>query len=158
MHSPPPSSSLVRTRRLSQNTRSSSPAESVDSQVSLTSLSIEPDAELEKKIRRCSDRMTECIYGLANEPVLGCYRVYEHISKTTSQLTNRDKQLRELHNQLTGGLFDMEYSIVSVRKMAESVAQFQAGHQSLKDALFYKQQLDYEMQRKSKTNETKANF
>jgi hypothetical protein len=141
---------------MSGNSRRISRSNSVSSETSLLQLPGGGDGELDKKIRKCSDRITDCVYVLANEPVLGCYRVYEHVHKTSVQLASRNKQLRNLQAQLSGGLFDVEYSIDSVRKMADSVQRFRAGHESLKNALFHKQQLDYELQRKAKLSETKS--
>lgn len=140
---------------MSGSTRSRSESVASDS-VSLLQMPIGTDGELDKRIRRCSDRIGESVYVLANEPVLGCYRVYEHVLKTSGQLTQRNKQLRALQSQLSGGLFDVQYSIDSVRQMADTAPIFRAGHESLKNALFYHQQLKYETQRKAKVNENKS--
>ena len=118
-------------------------------QASLLQLPSNTNAELVKKIRRCSEKMTESLYMLANEPVLGCFRIYEHLAKSGVQMATKANQMRQLKNELNGGLFDVEYSIESVRKMSASDSRFREGHESLKNALFYKQQLDYEQKRKT---------
>lgn len=101
------------------------------------------ESELNRKVTRALEKCTSCIYSISNEPTLACYCIEEHLIKTGIQLTDKRDEMRKLEKQLSGAIFDIEFSIESVKRMKNSNQNFKNTQDLIKDAIFCKQQIDY---------------
>lgn len=101
------------------------------------------ESELNRKVTKALEKCTSCIYSISNEPTLACYCIEEHLIKTGVQLTDRRDEMRKLEKQLSGTLFDIEFSIDSVKRMKNSNENFKSTQNLIKNSIFCKQQCDY---------------
>ena len=101
------------------------------------------ELDLNRKVTKALEKCTYCIYSLSNEPTLACYCIEEHLIKTGVQLTDKREEMRKLDKQLSGALFDMEFSIESIKRMKNSNENFKTTQDLIKNAIFCKQQIDY---------------
>lgn len=101
------------------------------------------ESELNRKVTKALEKCTTCIYSISNEPTLACYCIEEHLIKTGVQLTDRRDEMRKLEKQLSGALFDIEFSIDSVKRMKNSNDNFKRTQDLITNSIFSKQQCDY---------------
>lgn len=101
------------------------------------------ESELNRKATKTLEKCTSCIYSISNEPTLACFCIEEHLIKTGRQLTERRDEMRKLEKQLSGALFDIEFSIDSVKRMKNSNENFKSTQDLIKNSIFCKQQCDY---------------
>lgn len=101
------------------------------------------ESELNRKVTKALEKCTACIYSISNEPTLACYCIEEHLIKTGVQLTDRREEMRKLEKQLSGALFDIEFSIDSVKRMKNSNENFKSTQDLIKNAIFCNRQCDY---------------
>jgi len=114
--------------------------------------SIMVDPELVKKTRKACEKVTETTYVLANEPMLGCYRLQEHCHKTVPQMTHLRIDQRKLNQELQGTLYDIDYSINILKTIKSNTDKhFETIQDLVKNSLFLKQQLDHEEDVKRKS-------
>ncbi|XP_076465447.1 uncharacterized protein LOC143297151 isoform X2 [Babylonia areolata] len=106
------------------------------------------DAELDHKSHKVTEKLSECINTIANEPSVAFYRIQEHVRKTLPQLVEQKHEVEEVQQLVQGACFDTEYAGNAVKGMQKSVVHFQNIQELLKNAMFMKQQIDYEDSRK----------
>nr|KAG5706528.1 hypothetical protein BaRGS_028699 [Batillaria attramentaria] len=81
---------------------------------------------------------------IANEPSLAFFRIQEHVRKTLPQLVEQKHEVEDIQQQVQGACFDTEYAGNAVKMMQKSSVHFQNIQELLKNAMFMKQQIDYE--------------
>lgn len=108
-----------------------------------------PNPELEQRAHKVSDRLSENIHIIANEPSLAFYRIQEHVRKTTPHLVNKKVEVQSLHKKIQGSCFDTEYAINALHSMTKSGEHFTNIQDLLKNAVFMKQQIQYEQSRRN---------
>lgn len=108
---------------------------------------VEP--ELEHKARRVSEKFSENLHIIANEPSLAFFRIQEHVRKSLPQLVEQKHEVQEIQQNVQGACFDTEYAKNAVNSMQNSRIHFQNIQDLLKNAMFMKQQIEYEESRKS---------
>ncbi|KAL8615924.1 hypothetical protein ACOMHN_034600 [Nucella lapillus] len=106
------------------------------------------DAELDHRSHRVTEKLSESINTIANEPSVAFYRIQEHVRKTLPQLVEQKHEVEEVQQLVQGACFDTEYAGNAVKGMEKSVVHFQNIQELLKNAMFMKQQIDYEEARK----------
>ncbi|XP_046370680.1 BLOC-1-related complex subunit 8-like isoform X2 [Haliotis cracherodii] len=106
------------------------------------------DPELDHKTRRVSDKFSENINTVANEPSLAFFRIQEHVRKTLPQLVEQKHEVQSIQQQVQGACFDTEYATNAVKTMYQSEFHFQNIQELLKNAMFMKQQIGYEESRR----------
>ncbi|CAE1249087.1 MEF2BNB [Acanthosepion pharaonis] len=107
---------------------------------------VEP--ELEHKARRVSEKFSENLHIIANEPSLAFFRIQEHVRKSLPQLVEQKHEVQEIQQNVQGACFDTEYAKNAVNAMQNSRIHFQNIQDLLKNAMFMKQQIEYEESRK----------
>lgn len=104
--------------------------------------------ELDHKVKKVTEKFSENLHIVANEPSLAFYRIQEHVRKSMPQLVEQRHEVEELHQQVQGSCFDMEYAAGAVRTMNQSRVHFQNIQDLLKNSMFMKQQIEYENNRR----------
>ncbi|XP_013788701.1 BLOC-1-related complex subunit 8 homolog [Limulus polyphemus] len=112
--------------------------------VSETGLHVGQDVELEHKVKKTCERISENLYIVANEPSLACYRLQEHIHKSLPQLVEKRLEVNQVHEDLQGKCYDLDYSLSAVKSMHGSLRHFQNIYDLLRNSVFMKQQLSYQ--------------
>ncbi|KAH9505088.1 hypothetical protein Btru_059490 [Bulinus truncatus] len=106
------------------------------------------DPELEHKVKKFTDKLSETINIIANEPSLAFFRIQEHVRKTLPQLVDQKHEVEDIQAKVQGACFDAEYATNAVKSMLSSTIHFQNIQDLLKNAMFMKQQISYADKRK----------
>lgn len=106
------------------------------------------DPELDHKAHKVTEKLSESINTIANEPSVAFYRIQEHVRKNLPQLVELKHEVEEVQQNVQGSCFDTEYAGNAVKMMQKSTVHFQNIQELLKNAMFMKQQIDYEEARK----------
>jgi len=109
------------------------------------------DADLETKVKKSTERISENMHIVANEPSLAFYRLQEHVRKALNPMIDRRVDVNKLHQDLQGKCYDIEYAIGAIKVMSQAEDSFLNIQDHLKNAIFLKQQLKYEESRKKKS-------
>lgn len=104
--------------------------------------------DLEYRTQKVNEKFSENIHIIANEPSLAFFRIQEHVRNTVPQLVDNKLDVQTLQNKVQGSYFDTEYAIKAVTGMEESKKHFQNIQDLLKNAMFMKQQIKYERERR----------
>ncbi|XP_046404307.1 BLOC-1-related complex subunit 8 homolog isoform X2 [Ischnura elegans] len=107
------------------------------------------DPELEVKVKKATERISENMHIVANEPSLAFYRLQEHVRKALPPMVDKRVEVKRLHQDLQGRCYDMEYAVGAVKSMEGAEQHFLNIQDLIKNAVFHKQQLKYEETRKS---------
>ncbi|XP_069992157.1 BLOC-1-related complex subunit 8 homolog isoform X2 [Penaeus vannamei] len=108
------------------------------------------DPDLEVKVKKALERVSENIHISANEPSLAVYRLQEHVRRALPPTVSRRQHVTALHSQLQGACYDVEYALGAVRSMNDASEKFSSLQELLKSAIFHRQQLKYEQTRRPK--------
>nr|XP_023025751.1 BLOC-1-related complex subunit 8 homolog [Leptinotarsa decemlineata] len=115
-------------------------------------MSFSVDSDLETKVRKSTERISENMHIVANEPSLAFYRLQEHVRKALNPMVDRRVDVSKLHTELQGRCYDMEYAVGAIKAMAAAEESFKNIQDNLKNAIFLKQQLKYEESRRKKSD------
>lgn len=102
------------------------------------------DTELDYKVKKSCEKISENLHIVANEPSLACYRLQEHIRKSLPQLVEKRLEVNAVHQELQGKCYDLEYSVSALKSIQGSQQHFLNIQELIKNAMFMKQQLSYE--------------
>uniref|UniRef100_A0A069DWG3 Uncharacterized protein n=1 Tax=Panstrongylus megistus TaxID=65343 RepID=A0A069DWG3_9HEMI len=108
------------------------------------------DAQLESKVKKVTERISENIHIVANEPSLAFYRLQEHVRKALPPMVDKRMEVGKLHQELQGRCYDAEYAVSAVKAIENAESSFQNTQDLLRNALFYKQQLKFKESQRSK--------
>nr|XP_022329501.1 BLOC-1-related complex subunit 8-like isoform X2 [Crassostrea virginica] len=106
------------------------------------------DEEMEHKVKKVAEKISESMNIVANEPSLAFFRIQEHVRKSLPQLVEQKHEVIETQQKVQGASFDTEYATHAVKSLHKSGVHFQNIQELLKNAMFMKQQIDYEEDRK----------
>jgi hypothetical protein len=67
-----------------------------------------------KIIASATERISENMHIVANEPSLAFYRLQEHVRKALNPMVDRRVDVNNLHQELQGHCYDIEYAVRSV--------------------------------------------
>jgi hypothetical protein len=115
-------------------------------------MSFNGDSDLEVKVRKATERISENMHIVANEPSLAFYRLQEHVRKALNPMVDRRVDVNNLHQELQGHCYDIEYAVSAIKSMSKAEDSFKNIQDNLKNAIFLKQQLKYEESRKKKAD------
>lgn len=104
--------------------------------------------ELDHRTRKVTEKFSENLHIIGNEPSLAFFRIEEHVRKTLPQLVDKKHEVQELQQSIQGSCFDTEYAINATNGMHKSSVHFRNIQDLLKNAMFMKQQLIYEETRR----------
>ncbi|XP_060566961.1 BLOC-1-related complex subunit 8 homolog isoform X1 [Ruditapes philippinarum] len=107
-----------------------------------------PDLELEAKTKKVTEKLSESMNIIANEPSLAFFRIQEHVRKCLPQLAETKHEVQDLQQKVQGASFDAEYAANAVHEMHKSSSHFTNIQDLLKNSMFLKQQIDYEQNRR----------
>lgn len=95
---------------------------------------------------------------VANEPSLAFYRLQEHVRKALPPMVEKRVEVLALRQQLQGRCYDVEYAVSAIKGMSGATNSFDSTLELLKNAIFYKQQIKYEEQRRKKVDTNKESM
>ncbi|XP_014282421.1 BLOC-1-related complex subunit 8 homolog isoform X2 [Halyomorpha halys] len=101
----------------------------------------ETDSQLDVRVKKATERISENIHIVANEPSLAFYRLQEHVRKALPPMVEKRVEVTKLHHELQGRCYDVEYAVSAVRSIHNADASFLSIQELLRNALFFKQQL-----------------
>ncbi|KRT78892.1 hypothetical protein AMK59_7841 [Oryctes borbonicus] len=113
-------------------------------------MSYSTDSDLEVKVKKATERISENMHIVANEPSLAFYRLQEHVRKAINPMVDRRVDVNKLHQELQGRCYDMEYAVCAIKAMDKAENSFKNIQDNLKNSIFLKQQLKYEESRRKK--------
>ncbi|XP_037081503.1 BLOC-1-related complex subunit 8 homolog [Pollicipes pollicipes] len=111
------------------------------------------DAHLDARAKRATERSSENMHILVNDPSLALYRIQEHIRKALPPTVERRGEVVHMHRQLQGRCYDAEYAISAVKGMQKAEPIFSNIQELLRNSLFLRQQLIYEEKRNRERTE-----
>ncbi|KAK3098760.1 hypothetical protein FSP39_022839 [Pinctada imbricata] len=106
------------------------------------------DEELDHKVKKVTEKISESMNIVANEPSLAFFRIQEHVRKSLPQLVEQKHEVLETQQLVQGASFDTEYANNTVKELHKSDTHFQNIQDLLKNAIFMKQQIDYQNDRR----------
>ncbi|XP_012253766.1 BLOC-1-related complex subunit 8 homolog [Athalia rosae] len=110
----------------------------------------QPDQELETKVKKATERISENMHIVANEPSLAFYRLQEHVRKALPPMIEKRVEVLALQQQLQGRCYDVEYAVTAIKAMEGAGKNYDNTLDLIKNAIFFKQQLKYQEQRRLK--------
>ncbi|XP_014256436.1 BLOC-1-related complex subunit 8 homolog [Cimex lectularius] len=110
----------------------------------------EKDPHLEGKVKKATERISENIHIIANEPSLAFYRLQEHVRKALPPMVDKRVEVMKLNQELQGRCYDVEYAVSAVKSVENAEESFDNTQKLLRDAVFFKQQLKYIESRRPK--------
>ncbi|XP_049537837.1 BLOC-1-related complex subunit 8 homolog [Anopheles darlingi] len=108
------------------------------------------DPELQAKVKKTTEKISENMHIVANEPSLAFYRIQEHVRKVIPLIVDRRAEVVQLQQDLQGKCYDMEYAIGAVKNIEAADGSLKNIQELLKNAIFLKQQLKYVESRRPK--------
>ncbi|XP_053491003.1 BLOC-1-related complex subunit 8 isoform X1 [Ictalurus furcatus] len=99
------------------------------------------DQEMPLKVKRVTDKFTESMYVLANEPSIALYRLQEHVRRSLPELVQHKTDMQSWEEQSQGAIYTVEYACSAVKSMANSSLYFKNIDGLLKQAITTKEQI-----------------
>ncbi|XP_075216784.1 BLOC-1-related complex subunit 8 homolog isoform X3 [Lycorma delicatula] len=109
---------------------------------------LQHDHELDAKVKKATERISENMHIVANEPSLAFYRLQEHVRKALPPMVDKRVEVSKVHHELQGHCYDVEYAISAVKSMENADRTFTDIQDLFRNAIFLKQQLKYEESRR----------
>ncbi|XP_057324533.1 BLOC-1-related complex subunit 8 homolog [Microplitis mediator] len=116
----------------------------------MTAKIYQPDPEFEQRVKKATERISENMHIVANEPSLAFYRLQEHVRKALPPMVEKRVEVLALKRQLQGRCYDVEYAVSAVKTMQKAEKNFSNTIEYLKTGIHFKQQLKFEEQRRNK--------
>lgn len=105
------------------------------------------DSELDQKVSKSVERISENVHICANEPSLAFYRLAEHVRKALPPTVESKRQVVNLQQHLQRAYLDAESGLEVVNSMGVASSRLQNVQELLKNAIFIQQQIKYEQSR-----------
>nr|XP_015221224.1 PREDICTED: protein MEF2BNB isoform X3 [Lepisosteus oculatus] len=68
------------------------------------------DQEMQLKVKRVTDKFTESMYVLGNEPSVALYRLQEHVRRSLPELVQHKTDMQSWEEQSQGAIYSVEYA------------------------------------------------
>uniref|UniRef100_A0A5G2QN89 BLOC-1 related complex subunit 8 n=1 Tax=Sus scrofa TaxID=9823 RepID=A0A5G2QN89_PIG len=91
-----------------------------------------PEGELTGII---TDKFTESVYVLANEPSVALYRLQEHVRRSLPELAQHKADMQRWEEQSQGAIYTVEYACSAVKNLVDSSVYFRSVEGLLKQAI-----------------------
>uniref|UniRef100_UPI00358EFFFF BLOC-1-related complex subunit 8-like isoform X1 n=1 Tax=Myxine glutinosa TaxID=7769 RepID=UPI00358EFFFF len=82
------------------------------------------DPEIHQKAKKVTDRVTEMVLVLAQEPSVGLFRLQEHILKSLPDLVDLKVSFQEIYKKCNGVVYDVEYTTSPLQGIERSSTVF----------------------------------
>ncbi|XP_058419839.1 BLOC-1-related complex subunit 8 isoform X3 [Diceros bicornis minor] len=81
------------------------------------------EPEMQLKGKKVTDKFTESVYVLANEPSVALYRLQEHVRRSLPELAQHKADMQRWEEQSQGAIYTVEYacSVEGLLKQAISI-------------------------------------
>uniref|UniRef100_A0A8C9LFG7 BLOC-1 related complex subunit 8 n=1 Tax=Pavo cristatus TaxID=9049 RepID=A0A8C9LFG7_PAVCR len=89
-----------------------------------------------------TDKFTESMYVLANEPSVALYRLQEHVRRSLPELAQHKSDMQSWEEQSQGAIYTVEYACSAIKSMTDSSVYFKSIDSLLKHAIAMKDQLN----------------
>ncbi|XP_071782080.1 BLOC-1-related complex subunit 8 isoform X1 [Centroberyx gerrardi] len=99
------------------------------------------DQEMQLKVKRVTDKFTESMYVLANEPSVALYRLQEHVRRSLPELVQHKTDMQSWEEQSQGAIYTVEYACSAVKSMTNSSLYFKSIDSLLRQAISMKEQI-----------------
>lgn len=99
------------------------------------------EQEMQLKVKRVTDKFTESMYVLANEPSVALYRLQEHVRRSLPELAQHKADMQSWEEQTQGAIYSVEYACSAIRSMTYSGAYFRSIEGLLKQAISLKDRM-----------------
>ncbi|XP_070543288.1 BLOC-1-related complex subunit 8-like [Ptychodera flava] len=100
------------------------------------------EVELECATKRVTEKFSETLHIIGNEPSLALYRLQEHVRKTLPTLVENRIRMENLEQAVQGMCYDAEYASSALTQMQNSNQHFNSIDEHLNKALYLKQELN----------------
>ncbi|XP_038071327.1 BLOC-1-related complex subunit 8-like isoform X1 [Patiria miniata] len=104
------------------------------------------DPEVEYRVKKVTEKFSECMHIVANEPSLAMFRIQEHIRKSLPKLAECKMELGQTQQLVQGAYYDVDYAIRAVSDIQNSTQSFASIENMLKDSITCKRQLNAKAQ------------
>ncbi|XP_076880327.1 BLOC-1-related complex subunit 8 isoform X1 [Brachyhypopomus gauderio] len=99
------------------------------------------DQEMQLKVKRVTDKFTESMYVLANEPSIALYRLQEHVRRSLPELVQHKTDMQSWEEQSQGAIYTVEYACSAVKSMVNSSLYFKSIDGLLKQAITMREKI-----------------
>ncbi|XP_076215540.1 BLOC-1-related complex subunit 8 isoform X1 [Aptenodytes patagonicus] len=100
------------------------------------------DLAVRTTTRKVTDKFTESMYVLANEPSVALYRLQEHVRRSLPELAQHKSDMQSWEEQSQGAIYTVEYACSAIKNMTDSSVYFKSIDSLLKHAIAMKDQLN----------------
>ncbi|XP_073517141.1 BLOC-1-related complex subunit 8 isoform X1 [Phyllobates terribilis] len=100
------------------------------------------EQEMQIKVKKVTDKFTESMYVLANEPSVALYRLQEHVRRSLPELAQHKADMQNWEEQSQGSVYTVEYACSAVRSMTFSSVHFKSIDGLLKQSINLKHQMN----------------
>jgi hypothetical protein len=125
----------------------SNPAE-VITEAETVPLVVDPDLEI--KVRRACERISENVHICANEPSLAFFRLSEHVRKALPPTVESRQQVQTIQRQLGVAYEDADVALQEVQSMEHAAPMLNSTMEMLKEAIKLQQQVKQEQSKRPK--------
>jgi len=113
----------------------------------LVPLVVDPDLEL--KVRRACERISENVHICANEPSLAFFRLSEHVRKALPPTVESRQQVQTIQRQLGAAYEDADVALQDVKSMEHAAPVLDSTMEMLREAIKLQQQVKQEQSKSS---------
>ena len=113
----------------------------------LVTLVVDPDLEL--KVRRACERISENVHICANEPSLAFFRLSEHVRKALPPTVDSRQQVQTIQRQLGAAYEDADVALQEVQSMEQAAPLLNSTMELLRSSISHQQQLKQEQSKRS---------
>uniref|UniRef100_A0A8D0AZ26 BLOC-1 related complex subunit 8 n=1 Tax=Salvator merianae TaxID=96440 RepID=A0A8D0AZ26_SALMN len=82
------------------------------------------EPEMQLKVKKVTDKFTESMYVLANEPSVALYRLQEHVRRSLPELAQHKADMQSWEEQSQGAIYTVEYACSAIKNMKDSGVYF----------------------------------
>uniref|UniRef100_A0A8C3UD92 BLOC-1 related complex subunit 8 n=1 Tax=Catharus ustulatus TaxID=91951 RepID=A0A8C3UD92_CATUS len=68
------------------------------------------EPEMQLKVKKVTDKFTESLYVLANEPSVALFRLQEHVRRSLPELAQHKSDMQSWEEQSQGAIYTVEYA------------------------------------------------
>ncbi|KAM6464003.1 BLOC-1-related complex subunit 8 [Python bivittatus] len=100
------------------------------------------EPEMQLKVKKVTDKFTESMNVLANEPSVALYRLQEHVRRSLPELAEHKADMQSWEEQSQGAIYTVEYACSAIKNMKDSSMYFKNIEGLLNHAITIKHRLN----------------